>query len=130
MMEEEIVFSEEDSEESSSESSDDGDSDSIVAWNDGSSDDDIDYNNSTYEIAVNPVQNAPDLSNANEPWPHVSEEEQGDFNFQFDDSICGTKHISGCEAPREFFNLLFSPCLWDMIVTNTNKYAVANNIKD
>ena len=87
MMEEEIVFSEEDSKESISESSDDGDSDSTVAWKDGSSDDDIDYNNSTYEIAVNPVQNAPDLSNANEPWTHVSEEEQGDFNFQFDDSM-------------------------------------------
>ena len=119
-MEEEIVFSE-----------DDGDNDSTVAWNNGLSDDDIDYNNnSTYEIAVNPVQNALDLSNANEPWTHVSEEELGVFNFQFDDSICGTKHISGCEAPREFFNLLFSPRLWDMIVTKTNKYAVASNIKD
>ena len=119
---EEEIISESESEYEESAFSDDD----IIGWeDDGDSSDDeqIDFDKSMYEIATLPVEDAPDLTNIDAPWISVTEPEKGDFNVDFDSSISGTKHIyDNCKVPRDFFDLMFTPRLWDMLVQNTNKY--------
>ena len=50
-------------------------------------------NNSTYNVANQPVDQAPDLSDADIiPWSKVMEEENGHFEVDFDTTTSGTKH--------------------------------------
>ena len=66
-------------------------SDSSVShgFSSGESDDD-----SSYDIATNPVTQAPDLVKQTQtPWSQVTESENGHLDFQFDSSVSGTKHI-------------------------------------
>ena len=95
----------------------------------GSSDSDLDFDSSTYNIATLTVDQAPDLRDVDQtPWTLVVEPENGDFKYDFDDSSCGTKHIYNCSVPIDFLYLMFSPRLWAMVVENTNKYAIDNTI--
>ena len=86
-------------------------------------------NNSTYNVANQPVDQAPDLSDADIiPWSKVMEEENGHFEVDFDTTTSGTKHINSCNKPTDFFYLLYLKQLWNLIVTNTNKYARDQNL--
>ena len=87
---ESIDFIEKDIEESSTDgSSSDYDTDS-----------DTDLENSGYDIAMNPVNQAPPTDNTDKNdsvWTLLVLNESGDFDFQFDDSECGTKHIGNAK---------------------------------
>ena len=113
--------SDSDTTETESESSE-YDTDSTVEWNYESDDDDINYMDTTYDIAVKPVENAPDLTNADDPWVHVTVDEDGDNDAQFDNTRSGTKHIYGGanprEKPRDFFDLMYTDRLWDIHARN------------
>ena len=129
-MEKELEMSDEDSyiiEESSSEY--ESESDSMNGTKDLDSDTELDINNSSYNVAIQPVDQAPDLSDADIiPWSKVMEEENGHFEVDFDTTTSGTKHINSCNEPIDFFYLLYSKQLWNLIVTNTNKYATDQNL--
>ena len=56
------------------------------------------------------------------------EEENGHFEADFDTTTSGTKHINSCNKPTDFFYLLYLKLLWNLIVTNTNKYARDQNL--
>ena len=123
-------FSEYSSSSSSSDgtSSDDGSvSDaSTIAWDEGS---EPDFENLSYNIAVQPVKNVPNLQGANDPWVLTTDETSDNNDFDFDEhAVTGIKHVIGCETPRNVFDLFFTSRLWDMIVTMTNKYARSNNV--
>ena len=87
---ESIDFIEEGTEESSTEgSSSDYDTDS-----------DIDLENSGYDIAINPVNQAPPTDDTDENdsvWTLLVLSESGDFSFQIDGSECRTKHIGNAK---------------------------------
>ena len=51
------------------------------------------------------------------------EEQNAHFDIDFDTTTSGTKHINCCNKPIDFFYLLYSQQSWNLIVTNTNKYA-------
>ena len=63
-------------------------------------------------------------------WSQVTEWENGHLDFQFNSSVSGTKHIQNCDTPTDFFYLLYSPYLWNLIMENTNKYAKSVPIKN
>ena len=106
------------------------DSDSSVSHGFSSGESDTDFDDSLYDIATNPVTQAPDLVKLTQtPWSQVTESENGHLDFQFDSSVSGTKHIQNCDKPIDFFYLLYSPYLWSLIVENTNKYAKSVPIK-
>ena len=68
--------------------------------------------NSGYDIAINPVNQAPPTDDADENgsvWTLLVLNESGNFDFQVDGSECGTKHISNAKAPKDFFYLMFKP---------------------
>ena len=114
-------FIEEDTEElSPEESSSDYDTDS-----------DIDLENSGYDIATNPVNQAlptdDDADENDSAWTLLVLNESGDFDFQFNGSECGTKHIGNAKKPADFFNLIFKPVLWRILVEETNPYAKTHN---
>ena len=114
-------FIEEDTEESSTEgSSSDYDTDS-----------DIDLENSGYDIAINPVNQAPptddDADENDSIWTLLVLNESGDFDFQFDGSECGAKHTGNAKKPIYFFNLMFKPVLRRILVEETNQYAKTHN---
>ena len=114
-------------EESSSEY--ESESDSMNGTKDLDSDTELDINNSSYNVAIQPVDQAPDLSDADIiPWSKVMEEEDWHFEVDFDTTTSGTKHINSCNEPIDFFYLLYSKQLWNLIVTNTNKYATDQNL--
>ena len=92
------------------------------------SDGEIDYSSSSYNIATKPVTSAPDMVDADDAWVRVMEEENGHFEVDFDDSCSGPKHIGQSKKPFDFFNLLFTSYLWNMIVVNTNKYGNSEKI--
>ena len=99
------------------------DSDSSVSHG-FSSESETDFDDSSYEIATNSVTQATDLGKLTQtPWPQVTESQNGHLDFQFDSSVSGTKHMQNCGKPTDFCYLLYSPCLWNLIVENTNKYA-------
>ena len=87
---ESIDFIEKDIEESSTDgSSSDYDTDS-----------DTDLENSDNDIAMNPVNQAPPTDNTDKNdsvWTLLVLNESGDFDFQFDDSECGTEHIGNAK---------------------------------
>ena len=92
-------FIEEDNEESSTEgSSSDYDTDS-----------DIDLENSGYDIATNPVNQAlptdDDADENDSAWTLLVLNESRHFDFQFDGSECGTKHIGNAKKPIDFINV-------------------------
>ena len=83
----------------------------------------------SYNIAIDKVDQAPDLSDVDTiPWSKLTENEDGHFDVDFDNSTSDTKRINDCKKPIDFFYLLFSPFLWNLIVTNTNKYTNDNNL--
>ena len=99
------------------------DSDSSVSQGFSSGESDTDFDDLSYDIANNPVAQAPDLVKLTQtPWSQVTESENGHLDFQFEDSVSGTKHIENCDKPIDFFYLLYSPYLWNLIVENTNIY--------
>ena len=103
------------------------DSDSSVSHGFSTGESDTD---SLYDIATNPVTQAPELVKLTQtPWSQVTESENGHLDFQFDSSVSGTKHIQNCDKPIDFFYLLYSPYLSSLIVENTNKYAKSVPIK-
>ena len=86
--------------------------DTRKSWREGSSSDydtdsDIDSENSGYDIAINPVNRAPptdaDADENDSAWTLFVLNESGDFNFQFNGSECGTKHIGNVKRPIDFF---------------------------
>ena len=129
-MENELEMSDEDSfiiEESSREY--ESESDSMNGTEDTDSDTEFDVNNSSYNVAIQPVDQAPDLSDVDIiPWSKVMERENGHFEVDFDTTTSGTKHINSYNKPIDFFYLLYSKQLWNFIVTNTNKYAKDQNL--
>ena len=129
-MENELEMSDEESyiiKESSSEYG--SESDSVNGTEDSGSDSEFDVNDSSYNVAIQPVDQAPDLSDVNIiPWSKVMEEENAHFEVDFDITTNGTKHINSCNEPIDFFYLLYSKQLWNLIVTNTNKYARDQNL--
>ena len=129
-MENELEMSDEDSyiiEERSSEY--ENELDSMNGMKDPDSDTEFDINNSSYNVAIQPVNQAPDLSDVDIiPWSKVMEEENGHFEVDFDTTTSGTKHINSCNKPTDFFYLLYLKLLWNLIVTNTNKYARDQNL--
>ena len=78
-MENELVMTSEDSyivEESSSQC--ESESDSMNVTEDSDSDTEFDVNNSSYNVAIQPVDQAPDLSDVDIiPWSKAMEEENG-----------------------------------------------------
>ena len=103
--------------------------DSMNGTEDSDSDTEFDVNNSSYNVAIQPVNQAPDLSVVDIiPWSKVMEEENGHFEVDFDTTTSGTKHINSCNKPIDFFYLLYSKQLWNLMVTNTNKYARDQNL--
>ena len=96
---------------------------------DSDSDTEFDVNNSSYNVAIQPVDQAPDLSDVNKiPWSKVIEEENGHFEVDFDTTTSGIKHINCYNETIDLFDLLYSKQLWNLIVTNTNKYARDQNL--
>ena len=57
------------------------------------------------------------------------EAENEHFEVDFDTTSRVTRHINYCNKPTDFFYLLYSKQLWNLIVTNTNKYARDQNLK-
>ena len=129
-MENELEISDEESyiiEESSSEY--ESESDSMSGTEDSDSDIEFDVNDSSCNVAIQPVDQAPDLSDADIiPWSKVMEGENGHFEVDFDTTTSGTKHINSCNEPIDFFYLLYSKQLWNLVVANTNKYARDQNL--
>ena len=77
-MENKLEMSDEDSyviEESSSEY--ESESGSMNGMEDSDSDNESDVNNSSYSVAIQPINQAPDLSDVDIPWSKVMEEENG-----------------------------------------------------
>ena len=71
---------------------------------DSDSDTKFDVNDSSFNVAIQPVDQAPDLSDADIiPWSKVMEEENGQFEVDFDTTTSGTKHINSCNKPIDFF---------------------------
>ena len=69
-------------------------------------DSDIDLENSGYDIAINPVNQAPPTDDADEKdsvWNLLLLNESGNFDFQFDGSQCGKKHIGNAKNPIDLF---------------------------
>ena len=96
---------------------------------DSDSDTEFDVNNSSHNVAIQPVDQAPDLSDVNKiPWSKVIEEENGHFEVDFDTTTSGIKHINCYNETIDLFYLLYSKQLWNLIVTNTNKYARDQNL--
>ena len=62
-------------EESSSEY--ESESGSMNGMEDSDSDNESDVNNSSYSVAIQPINQAPDLSDVDIPWSKVMEEENG-----------------------------------------------------
>ena len=62
-------------EESSSEY--ESESGSMNGMKDSDSDNESDVNNSSYSVAIQPINQAPDLSDVDIPWSKVMEEENG-----------------------------------------------------
>ena len=62
-------------EESSSEY--ESESGSVNGMEDSDSDNESDVNNSSYSVAIQPINQAPDLSDVDIPWSKVMEEENG-----------------------------------------------------
>ena len=90
-------FAEEDTEEPSTEGpSSDYDTDS-----------NIDLENSSYDIAINPVNQAPPTNDDADENDFASTllvlTESGDFDFQINGSECGTKHIAMQRSQQSFF---------------------------
>ena len=97
-------FSEYSSSSSDGTSSDDGSvSDaSTIAWDEDS---EPVFENSSYNIAVQPVKNVPNLQGANDPWVLTTDETSDNNDFDFDEcAVTGIKHVIGCETPRNFFD--------------------------
>ena len=106
----------------------DSESDSINGTEDSDSDTEFDVNNSTYNVAIQSFDQAPDLSDVDIiPWSKVMEKESGHFECDFYTTFSGTKHINSCNKPIGFFYLLYSKQLWNLIVTTTNKYKKDQN---
>ena len=85
-------FSEYSSSSSDGTSSDDGSvSDaSTIAWDEDS---EPDFENSSYNIAVEPVKNVPNLQGANDPWVLTTDETSDNNDFDFDErAVTGIKH--------------------------------------
>ena len=79
-------------------------SDSMNGTEDSYSDTEIDVNNSSYNVAIQPVNQAPDLSDVDIiPWSKVMEEENGHFEVDFDTTTSGIKNINSCNEPTDFF---------------------------
>ena len=95
-MEIELEMSDEDIyiiEESSSEY--ESGSDSMNGTEDSDRDTEFDVNNSSYNVIIEPVDQAPDLSDVDiSPWSKVMEEKNGHFEVDFDTTTSGTKHIN------------------------------------
>ena len=105
-------------------------SDSSVSQGFSSGESDTDFDDLSYDIANNPVAQAPDLVKLTQtPWSQVTESENGHLDFQFDSLVSGTKDVQNCDKPIDFFYLLYSPYLWNLIVENTNKYTKSVPIK-
>ena len=84
-------FIEEDTEESSTEGSN----------YDYDTDPDTDLENSGYDIAINPVNQTPptadDADENDSVWALLVLNESGHFDFQFNGSECGAKHIGNAK---------------------------------
>ena len=106
-MENELEMSDEDSfiiDESSREY--ESESESMNGTEDTDSGTEFDVNNSSYNVAIQPVDQAPDLSDVDIiPWSKVMERENGHFEVDFDTTTSGTKHINSCNKPIDFFYL-------------------------
>ena len=60
-------------------------SDSMNGTEDSDSETEFDVNNSSYNVAIQPTNQAPDLSDVDIiPWSKVMEEENGHFEVDFD----------------------------------------------
>ena len=106
------------------------DSDSSVSHGFSSGESTTDFDELSYDIATNPVAQAPGLVKLTQtPWSQVTESENGHLDFQFDSSLSSTKHIQNCDKPIDFF-YFYSPYLWNLIVENTKKYAKSIPIKN
>ena len=105
------------------------DSDSSVLYG-FSSESEIDFDEFSHGIATNLFTQAPDLGRLTQtPWSQFTESENGHLDFQFDSSVSSTKHMQNCDKPIDFFYLLYSPYLWNLIVENTNAYAKSDPTK-
>ena len=105
------------------------DSDSSVLYG-ISSESEIDFDDLSRGIAINLFTEVPDLGRLTQtPWSQVTESENGHLDFQFDSSVSSTKHMQNCDKPIDFFYLLYSPYLWNLILENTNKYAKSDHTK-
>ena len=104
-LENELEMSDEESyiiEESSSEY--ESESDSMNGTEDSDSDTEFDVNDSSYNVAIQPVDQAPDLSGADIiPWSKVMEEENTHFEVDFDTTTSGITHLNSCSEPIDFF---------------------------
>ena len=130
-MENELEISNEDSFIIKGESSSkyESESDLMTGTEDSDSDNEFDVDNSSYNVAIQSVNQAPDLSVVDIiPWSKVMEEENGHFEVDFDTTTSGTKHTNFCNKPIDFFYLLYSKQSWNLIITNTNKYAKDQNL--
>ena len=56
------------------------------------------------------------------------EEKNGHFEVDFVTTTSGNKHINCCNKPKDLFYLFFSIQLWNLKVTNTNKYGRDQNL--
>ena len=84
------------------------DSDSSVSHG-FSSESEIDFNESSYDIPTNSIPQAHYLGKLTQtPWSQVTKSENGNLDFQFDSSASGRKHIHNCDKPIDLFCLLYS----------------------
>ena len=90
-------FAEEDTEESSTEG----------PSSDYATDSDFDLENFSYDIAINPVNQAPptsdDADENDSAWTLLVLNQSGDFDCQINCSECGTKHITMQRSHQSFF---------------------------
>ena len=64
------------------------------------------FDESWYDIATNPVTQAPDLLKLTPTaWSQVTDSENEHLNFQVNSSWGGTKDIQNCDKPINFFYL-------------------------
>ena len=110
-MDKELGMSDEDSyiiEESGSEY--ESESGSMNGTEDSDSDTEFDINNSSYNLAIQPVDQAPDLPDVDIiPWSKVIEEENGHFEVDFHTTTSGTKHINSCNKPGFVLKTVMEP---------------------
>ena len=97
-------------------------SDSMNGTEDSDRDTEFDVNNSSYNVIIEPVDQAPDLSDVDiSPWSKVMEEKNGHFEVDFDTTTSGTKHINCCHEPISKYARDQSLSHWKDVTVKTMK---------